>query len=114
MGRAWLLAVPSVTAADGDREGLPTVAVEAAAAGLPVVGTRHSGIPEAVIDGRSGFLVAEGDVPALGDRLDALLGSADLRRRMSAEARALAEERFDLARQTRILERHYDRLLTAR
>jgi glycosyltransferase involved in cell wall biosynthesis len=114
MSRAWLLAVPSVTAADGDREGLPTVAVEAAAAGLPVVGTRHSGIPEAVTDGRSGLLVAEGDVSALGDRLDALLGSADMRRRMSAAARALAEERFDLARQTRILERHYDRLLTAR
>ncbi len=114
MRRAWLLAAPSVTAADGDREGLPTVVVEAAASGLPIVATDHSGIPEAVTDGATGFLVPERDVAALADRLSRLLGSADLRMRMSAEARALAEARFDLARQTAILEGHYDRLLSAR
>lgn len=114
MRRAWLLAAPSLTAADGDREGLPTVVVEAAASGLPVVGSDHSGIPEAVVDGRSGFLVPEGDVGALATRIDALCALPDLRARMSAEARALAEARFDLARQTRILEGHYDRLLSAR
>ena len=54
MRRAWLLAAPSLTAGDGDAEGLPTVAVEAAASGLPVVAT-HSGIPEAVSDGETGF-----------------------------------------------------------
>jgi glycosyltransferase involved in cell wall biosynthesis len=114
MRRAWLLAAPSVTAKDGDREGLPTVVVEAAAAGLPVVGTRHSGIPEAVLDGSSGLLVEEGDVAALAGALETLLGSAELRGSMALAARALAEERFDLARQTAILEQHYDRLVSAR
>lgn len=114
MRRAWLLAAPSVTAKDGDREGLPTVVVEAAASGLPVVGTRHSGITEALIDGRSGFLVGEGDVAALADRLGRLCGSPELRAKMAVEARALAEERFDLDRQARILEGHYDRLVSAR
>lgn len=110
---AWLLAAPSVTAADGDREGLPTVVVEAAASGLPVVGTRHSGIPEAVEDGRSGFLIEEGDGGALAERIGTALGSAELRARMAGEARALAERSFDLARQTAILEQYYDRLTGA-
>ena len=61
MRRATLLAAPSLTARDGDAEGLPNVVVEAAASGLPVVATRHSGIPEAVEDGETGFLVREGD-----------------------------------------------------
>jgi colanic acid/amylovoran biosynthesis glycosyltransferase len=114
MRLAWLLAAPSVTAKDGDCEGLPTVVVEAAAAGLPVLGTRHSGIPEAVVDGRSGLLVGEGDVAALAAALQELLGSAEMRGRMAVVARALAEQRFDLARQSAILEQHYDRLVSAR
>ena len=113
MGRAALLAAPSVTAADGDAEGLPHVVVEAAAAGLPVVATRHSGIPEAVAEGESGFLVAEGDVAALAARLGAVLESADLRALMGAAGRRLAEERFDRARQAERLEAIYDALRLA-
>ncbi|HVQ09969.1 MAG TPA: glycosyltransferase, partial [Allosphingosinicella sp.] len=67
MRRASALAAPSLTAADGDAEGLPNVVVEAAASGLPVVATRHSGIPEAIIDGETGLLVPEGDSAALAD-----------------------------------------------
>lgn len=113
MRRAWLIAAPSVTARDGDSEGLPTVLVEAAASGLPAVATDHSGIPEVVADGRTGFLVPERDTRALTERLGELLGSAGLRARMGETARALAEERFDLARQTALLEGHYDRLVRA-
>jgi colanic acid/amylovoran biosynthesis glycosyltransferase len=108
MRRAWLLAAPSVTARDGDAEGLPTVVVEAAASGLPVVATDHEGIGEAIVDGEAGFLVPERDAAALAGRLGALLGSAELRGRMGAAARARAETRFDLARQNAILEDHYD------
>jgi glycosyltransferase involved in cell wall biosynthesis len=114
MRRAWLLAAPSVAAADGDSEGLPTVVVEAAASALPVVGTVHSGIPEAVIDGETGFLVPERDVAALAERIGALLGSAELRHRMGAAGRRLAEARFDAARQTAQLEAQYRALLDAR
>lgn len=110
MQRASVLAVPSVTAADGDAEGLPNVVVEAAAAGLPVVGTRHSGIPEAVEDGTSGFLVPERDVEALAARLATLLGSESLRREMGAATRRLAERKFDRQMLTERLEAIYDRV----
>ncbi|MEA3014738.1 MAG: colanic acid/amylovoran biosynthesis glycosyltransferase [Sphingomonadales bacterium] len=113
MRRAWLLAAPSITARDGDAEGLPTTVVEAAAASLPVVASDHSGTPEAVIDGRSGFLVPEGDAGALACRMLDLLASPLLRQSMAATARAVAEERFDALRQTRLLEDHYDRLCRA-
>ncbi|MBV8687662.1 MAG: glycosyltransferase [Alphaproteobacteria bacterium] len=110
MRRAWLLAVPSVTAADGDSEGLPTVAVEAAAAGLPAVVSAHSGLPEAVVDGETGLVVPEGDAAALAAALAGLLGSADLQARMGGAARRLAAERFDLRRQIARLEAIYDGL----
>lgn len=110
MRRAWALAVPSVTARDGDSEGLPTVLAEAAASALPAVGSRHSGIPEAIEDGETGFIVDERDPAALAARLTELLRSADMRRRMGEAARRLAETRFDGARQTARLEEIYDGL----
>lgn len=114
MARAWLLAAPSLTAGDGDAEGLPTVVVEAAAAGLPVIGSDHSGIPEAIVDGETGFLVPEGQVEPLAARIGELLGARGLRASMGKAARAMAAEKFDSARQMAILESHYDRLLAAR
>jgi glycosyltransferase involved in cell wall biosynthesis len=108
MRSAAVLAAPSVTARDGDAEGLPTVIIEAAASALPTVGTLHSGIPEAVVDGETGFLVPERDVEALAARLDTLLGSNDLRQRMGGAARRLAGEKFDLRIQTARLEAIYD------
>lgn len=108
MRRASFLAAPSVTARDGDAEGLPTVIVEAAASALPAVGTRHSGIPEAIIDDETGFLVPERDAEALAARMAVLLGSVDLRERMGAAARRLAEARFDLRAQSARLETIYD------
>jgi glycosyltransferase involved in cell wall biosynthesis len=106
--RATLLVAPSVTAQDGDAEGLPNVIVEGAASGIPVVATRHSGIPEAVEDGVTGYLVKEGDRGALAARIGALLDGADLRREMGFAARALAVERFDRVRQAERLEAIYD------
>lgn len=103
-----LLAAPSRTAADGDSEGLPTTIMEAAALGLPVVATRHSGIPEAVTDGETGLLGAEGDRRALAGHLARLLADEPLRERLGAAARAAMRARFDLAAQTRRLEELYD------
>jgi glycosyltransferase involved in cell wall biosynthesis len=110
MRRASLLAAPSLTARDGDAEGLPNSVVEAAASALPVVATDHAGIPEAVIHGKSGWLVPEGAVAPLAEALDLLLGSATLRRQMGAEGRRLAEQRFDARVQNARLERLYDGL----
>ncbi len=114
MRRATVLAAPSQTAPDGDAEGLPNVVVEAAASSLPVVATPHSGIPEAVIDGETGFLVPEGDTGALAARLSALLGAEDLGRAMGDAARRLAEQRFDHRRQAERLETLYDQLWSGR
>lgn len=60
-----LLLAPSVTASDGDMEGIPVVVMEAMATGMPVVSTWHSGIPELVCHGQSGLLAAERDVDEL-------------------------------------------------
>ncbi len=103
-----LVCLPSVTAASGDSEGLGMVVLEAGAMGLPVVATRHGGIPEAVDDGRTGFLVPERDVAVLADRLSMLLNDTDLAARMGAAARARVAEHFDLAKQGRKLERLFD------
>lgn len=111
MRDAAMLAAPSLTARDGDAEGLPNVVVEAMACGLPVVATDHGGIGEAVADGESGFLVAEGAHEPLANRLAELLGDAALRRRMGAAGRAIAERKFDAARQMDALEARYDALV---
>jgi colanic acid/amylovoran biosynthesis glycosyltransferase len=110
MQRAWLLAAPSVTAGDGDSEGLPTILCEAAAAGLPVVATRHSGIPEIVSEGETGLLGPEGDVGLLSRNLALLLSSPRMRESLAGAARLRALDRFDLARQTEQLEDYYDYL----
>lgn len=65
MGAAHLFIAPSVTARDGDMEGIPVALMEAMASGVPVVATRHSGIPELVEDRVNGLLVPERDVEAL-------------------------------------------------
>jgi len=93
---AALFVLPSVTAHDGDRDGIPNVILEAMAMGLPVVSTRQSGIPEAVQDGRTGLLVPPRDAPALADALAALLLDGDLRTRLGAAGRERAASTFDI------------------
>ena len=103
-----VLCVPSRRAANGDAEGLPTVIPEAAAEGLPVVGTRHSGIPEGIAEGSSGLLAAEGDPEDLARRLSAVLTDDELWRRLSDGAREHVAEHFDPRRQAAELEAIYD------
>jgi colanic acid/amylovoran biosynthesis glycosyltransferase len=111
LGRASLLAAPSLAAPDGDVEGLPTVILEAAAAGVPAIVSDHSGLPEAVADGETGLVVPQGDFEALAAALDRLMIDVALRQRMGAAARVRAEERFDAAKQGMALEELYDRAL---
>ncbi len=81
------------------REGYGVVAREAMAYARPVIATAVGGLRDAVIDGETGLLVPPGDIPALRSALERLLGDADLRRSLGANARRLAEERlgFDAA-----------------
>jgi colanic acid/amylovoran biosynthesis glycosyltransferase len=87
---------PSVTAWNGDEEGTPTVLMEASATGIPVVSTRHSGIPDIVLDGQTGFLVPEHDVRGLADRIGELARRPELRAEMGAAGRRHIERTFDI------------------
>lgn len=98
VARAAVLAAPCVLGADGNRDGLPTVLLEAMAAGTPVVSTPVTGIPEAVRDGETGLLVPERDVPALAAALDRVLTDPALAGRLADGARALVEAQFDVER----------------
>jgi colanic acid/amylovoran biosynthesis glycosyltransferase len=91
-----VLLAPSVTASDGDQEGIPVVLMEAMATGLPIVSTRHSGIPELVTDGESGYLVDERDVAGLADRLAVLLDSPQQRQAMGKTGRRIVEQDFNI------------------
>jgi glycosyltransferase involved in cell wall biosynthesis len=77
-------------------DGIPVVLMEAMAAGLPVVSTRLSGIPELIEDGVSGILVRERDEMALADAIATLLNDANLRRAIGQHARARVVERFNI------------------
>lgn len=83
----------------GDEEGLPVVILEAMAAGLPVVSTRHAGIPEEVEDGVTGFLVQEGDSIGMADRIERLARDHGLRRQMGVAGWERARERFTWCRE---------------
>jgi glycosyltransferase involved in cell wall biosynthesis len=108
---AAVLAFPSVTAASGAVEGLGMVLLEAAAAGVPAIATRYGGIPEAVVDGRTGVLVEERDVDALADALRMLLTNEGERAAMGAAARDYVARKFDVNRQTAALESLYKKLV---
>ena len=106
--RAQLFCMPSVTAGDGDAEGLPIVMLEAMASGTPVVGSTSAGIPEAITHGTTGLLAPERDSATLAAHIEALLTDAALWQRMSTAAVHGTRERFDLHRQTATLEELYD------
>ncbi|MGH1412145.1 MAG: glycosyltransferase [Pelagimonas sp.] len=86
----------SVTAKDGNTEGLPTAIQEALACGCITISTIHAGIPEAVDDGVNGLLVPEWDEDGFSDRITQVLDMPD-RSAMTLAARKTAEAKFDNA-----------------
>lgn len=82
MQEADVFSLHSVTASNGDKEGIPVSIMEASATGLPIVSTRHSGISELVINGVTGLLSEERDVEAFANGMIALAASPELRERM--------------------------------
>jgi len=106
-----LLLAPSVTGTDGNQEGIPNVLKEAMAMGMPVISTLHSGIPELVENGKSGFLVPERDVEALADRVAYLMDHPERWPEMGAHGRKCIEKYYDINRLNDTLLEHYDYLL---
>ncbi|WP_251929726.1 glycosyltransferase [Salinibacter ruber] len=91
------------TASDGDEEGQGITFVEASATGLPIITTRHNGIPDVVKDGETGFLVSEGDVEDMGEKIGYLALHPEKWPSFSETGRSRVEEHFDLTKQTRKL-----------
>lgn len=84
----------SRVAPDGDSEGSPVAVMEAQLSGLPVVATRHGGIPEVVLEGETGFLVREGDLGGMANAMARLALSPDLAASMGEAGRLRMAEGF--------------------
>jgi len=94
-GQASVFALAPHIAEDGDRDGIPNVLAEAMAAGIPVVSTSVSGIPELIEDGRTGVLVGPRNPEALADAVEWLLRDQPLRQKLVVEARRKIEDGFE-------------------
>lgn len=106
---AHIFLQPSVHAEDGDAEGgAPVTITELSASGMPVVATKHCDIPQIVLDGRSGLLAEERDVDGLAALLARICASPQTWEAMGRTGRAHVEERFDIRKQVRELERSYE------
>lgn len=95
---AAVFAAPCVVGQDGNRDGLPTVLLEAMALGTPCVSTDVTGIPEVLRDGDTGLMVPQHDANALAAALARLLDDAALRDELASRARRLIEAEFDITR----------------
>ena len=112
MEQADIFLQNSMTASNGDVEGLPNTVIEAMASALPVVASRHMGVPEAVEDGESGILFDERDFNALTDAMIRLSQAPEKWEAMGVRGRQIVEKKFDLKSQNERLERIYDRVLS--
>jgi len=107
MKRSRLFVLPSVTAADGDAEGLGMVLLEAMALGIPCVATRSGGIPDAVAENETGLLCGEKDHLDLAEKIKVMLSDHSLCIKFGANGRKRVEEKFDIIKQVAKLEKIY-------
>lgn len=98
MQRARAFVQHSVTTHCGDSEGTPNSVLEAQAAGLPVISTRHAGIKEAVVDGCTGLLCDEYDVRGMSRSMIELLNDKDRAVRMGVDARTHVRANYSMER----------------
>ena len=103
LAAATAFVLPSVVDPDGGMDNLPTVIMEAMAAGLPVISTAVGGIPEMVIQSETGFLVPPGDVAALAGAIERLFNEIGLPRRLGERGFQRAKELFSIEKNVRSL-----------
>lgn len=109
---ADFMIAPSITTATGDQEGIPNVLKEAMATGLPVISTRHAGIPELVHEGISGFLVPERDIDALAEKMNFLIHHPEKAVEMGKAGIAFVRQEYDIDKLNDRLVRCYESLLS--
>jgi colanic acid/amylovoran biosynthesis glycosyltransferase len=102
------------TTPSGETEGLGVSFIEASAAGLPIATTRHNGLPEVVLDGKSGLLSAEGDVAAMAGNIATLVASPERWADMGRAGRQHVEKTFDLRHQATVLLDHCQSVVARR
>jgi colanic acid/amylovoran biosynthesis glycosyltransferase len=112
--RHHLFVHPSRTTAEGDREGIPNSLLEAMAYGLPVISTRHSGIPEAITNGQDGLLLEHPDPSSLAAAILRLIENPSLYENLSRNAHDTVLKRFSLAANASALETCYREALSLR
>lgn len=110
MLNADVFALHSVTANNGDKEGIPVSIMEASATGLPIASTRHSGISELVINGVTGLLSDERDVEAFANCMIALAASPELRERMGKAGHDHVIKNFNQGKEAEKLSNEFRRL----
>lgn len=106
--------LPSITARDGDQEGIPVALMEAMSAGMPVIATDYAGIPELVEHGISGFLVAERDVESLSWQLKKLIDQPEAWPEMGSAGHARIEAEYNVEALNDLLVERYRELIRHR
>ncbi|MFD2891011.1 glycosyltransferase family 4 protein [Flavobacterium chuncheonense] len=86
----------SVTALNGDQEGTPVAILEASAAGLPIIATRHAGIPDVIINNETGILVNEHDVEGMANAMISVLTNNELAQRLGENGKKRIQESFSM------------------
>lgn len=109
--QAHIFIHPSRITADHNQEGIPNAMLEAMATGLPVVATLHGGIPEAVEEGKTGWLVEERDRGGLLERVERLIKDDACRQAMGKAAAESMRNEFEQGAQVARLEGYYRELL---
>ena len=99
----------SITASNGDKEGLPVTLIEAQSTGLPVVSTIHAGIPELIDNNLTGFLCEEKNIKCIAEKLKILINNSDIRKRFSKQARTRIMEEFDIEKLNNVLFNTYEK-----
>jgi len=111
--QAHVFVHPSVTSAMDDQEGIPNTVLEAMATGLAPISTAHAGIPEAVTDGTTGWLVERADPETVAHKMIHCALQPEECERMGAEARRHIEANLTLTERMRQLDEKYGQLIHA-